>query len=148
MGKWPVASVVVSSFALVSCAPSTTPTATPAPIATVAVEPAPQQEPPPAESDWQVTTPIELPRSSDVVDGAMSQVLIPSQGALMLDGLPVPDLEALSERAREIAAVDDHRGVVILADRDVAYRRVVEVIDAMKRGGLERFALGVSVVRP
>lgn len=59
--------------------------------------------------------------------------------AVRVDGDEVSDDE-LVERARRIAAADPDATVMLQADADAPYQRIVEVMELLKRAGLARIA--------
>ena len=73
------------------------------------------------------------------------RVLVFPDGHVEADGRTVDDagLEAVA-RAHVGAVGADRARAVIAADRSVAYARVIEIMDALRRGGLTQIAMAVQ----
>ena len=87
---------------------------------------------------------IELPRGEGTVSGGDSawRILIDSNGMLMTS-----DGEPLTETALEMKLHETHPEKIILsADGDVAFHRVITVMDLIQKEGLE--TVSVEVVSP
>jgi len=89
---------------------------------------------------------IDLPRTKSVntpVDTHhLLQIDVTHDGAIRVDGTPVT-ADGVYEAIRSRLTDAENQPVVIAADRDVAFEKVVVVMDAAKRCGAKR--LGVSV---
>jgi len=91
------------------------------------------------------TLPLDLPKAAT---GGEQQVVfsveVGSSGAVVVDGKPVANEDAVEPLAK--AAVTAHPDVraVINADGAVRHATVVKVMDRMKRAGIVRIAFGVS----
>jgi biopolymer transport protein ExbD len=129
----------------------------PAPVCVASTPPAATA---PATATSIHAIPFELPRvamplaPADPAAFSGRTVLVPLTAVLVVDVdktgavhanrrrlATVEDLVAI---AREEKAKDPDVRAVIRADRDVSYGNVIEVLDALKRGGLERIAFGVE----
>ncbi|MBL8955933.1 MAG: biopolymer transporter ExbD [Myxococcaceae bacterium] len=89
------------------------------------------------------TVPLDLPRASHTEQTqVIFSVLLPKGGATLVNGEAVTDDAALSRLAREALANDADLRAVISADGDVPHRRVIQVLDLLKRGGIEHIAFG------
>ncbi len=78
-------------------------------------------------------------RTDDAVN-----VVVSRAGDVHFEGRPAT-LSELEARARElIARRASEPDVILLADRDLAYGRVVEVMDVLRRVGLTRLALATK----
>jgi biopolymer transport protein ExbD len=114
--------------------------------------------PPPAEAPPEDSTPppeasappetsleIELPNTQNGADVVQRSVLvITKQGDLVFEGKVLKDMASLEAAARRIAADRTDPSVVIMADSGTRYGRIIEAIDAMKRGGIINFAFAVE----
>jgi hypothetical protein len=70
------------------------------------------------------------------------QIDVTSEGTIRVDGTTVPD-DGVYEAVRSRLTDPENQPVVIAADRDVAFEKVVVAMDAAKRCGAKR--MGVSV---
>ena len=89
--------------------------------------------------------PLDLPHAAhgDEVQVVLS-VIVPVQGEgpMLVNGTPVTDDAALTERARAALAGDPSLRAVIQADGAVPHRRIVHVLDLLRGAGLARVAFG------
>jgi biopolymer transport protein ExbD len=86
--------------------------------------------------------PLDLPQASQSEEiQTVFALSVQPDGALVLDGAPLPDA-ALAEKAEAARARDEGLRAVIQADGAVPHRRVMEVLDTLKAAGLERVAFG------
>jgi biopolymer transport protein ExbD len=84
--------------------------------------------------------PMDLPAAATGEDSSATlAVAIQRTGALYLDGTPTT-LAAIEAAARHAPAAK----ATIAADAATPHRDVVQVIDALRRGGLTHFALDVD----
>jgi biopolymer transport protein ExbD len=93
--------------------------------------------------------PVDLPRASDfdhVV--AVFTVDVAKDGSLTANGRPVKDEAELADLARRAARKSPDLRAVIRADRSVAYRQIIAVMDALRRGGISRLAFAVAPTAP
>jgi biopolymer transport protein ExbD len=117
-------------------APAQTPTANVAP---------PQRPTQHAESATVTVMPVDLPKASEFGTAMMIlSVTIARDGALSIDGRPARDEREIIERARTGVRANPELRAVILADKDVPFGRVVQVMDLLKQGGVDRIAFGVE----
>ena len=67
-------------------------------------------------------------------------VLVTADGSVFLDGQrkTMPELQA---HLRGVAARDKQARIMLKGDRDVIYRRMMEVMDAVRQAGLTRVVL-------
>jgi biopolymer transport protein TolR len=87
--------------------------------------------------------PLDLPRASGTQEvQVVFSVLLSSDGRLSVDGSPVPDPKTLETRARSALIGDPELRAVVQADGSVQHRKVIAVIDALKRAGVTRIAFG------
>lgn len=87
--------------------------------------------------------PLDLPRAST---GQQIQlilsILLPQDGSILVDGTIVADTKALEERARRALQESPELRAVIQADGSTEHRKVVSVLDTLKKAGLTRIAFG------
>lgn len=88
---------------------------------------------------------IRLPKTA-TGDGQVMQTLgvaINKDGNILLNG-NITDENGLTNAVKESLAQSKDSQAIISADIDVAYGRVVKVIDLLKTAGLEKFAVQVE----
>jgi biopolymer transport protein ExbD len=91
--------------------------------------------------------PLDLPHAAhgDEVQVVFS-VIVPLHGAVLVDGAPLPNDDALSQKASVAIAGDPDLRAVIQADGDVPHRRIIHVLDQLKGAGITRVAFGALPV--
>lgn len=102
---------------------------------------------------FMVTTPlimqpsinINLPKSGTGDDTTPSEltISITSDGALLLNGKPT-DETGINQYAQQLASKRPDVQAIISADKDVPHGRVVGIIDAVKSGGVKKFAITID----
>lgn len=93
--------------------------------------------------------PLDLPRASQGQDvQVVFSVLLPTDGRLLVNGAAVADKDALEARARSAVGDNAELRAVIQADGAVPHRRVMAVLDALKRAGITRIAFGALPEAP
>ena len=70
-------------------------------------------------------------------------VVIAANGSVTLDGRAMRDDAELSDRARAAAEKSPKVTALIHANKNVQYRRVIAVMDALRRGGVSDIAFSV-----
>ena len=90
-----------------------------------------------------VTSTTPPPRDSAPAEAPAIVVAIARKGELYVGSERVADAN-LTQMLRDIAARDKEARVVIQADQDVAYARVVFVLDQAKAAGLRRISFGTA----
>ncbi|MFN7453911.1 MAG: ExbD/TolR family protein [Pseudobdellovibrionaceae bacterium] len=88
---------------------------------------------------------IRLPKVASG-DGQATQILgvaVNRDGQILLNGIIV-DEETLRKSAQEVLATNSEAQAIIAADVEVAYGKVVKVIDVLKSSGLHRFAVQIE----
>jgi biopolymer transport protein ExbD len=88
---------------------------------------------------------IKLPKTNSG-DGKIMQALgvaVNRDGNILLNGV-LTDEEGLKAAAVEALKQNTDSQAIISADVDVAYGRVVKVIDLLKTSGLEKFAVQIE----
>jgi biopolymer transport protein TolR len=87
--------------------------------------------------------PLELPRASQSQEvQVIFAVAVPKTGPILVDGAPLAADEALVRLARDASTRDPGLRVVIDADGAVSHRRVIHVLDLIRRAGVARVAFG------
>jgi biopolymer transport protein TolR len=93
--------------------------------------------------------PLDLPSATKVEEiQTVFAVTVAKTGALFVNGEAVPDVEALRTRAAEAVGRDPELRAVIDADREVPHGKVIELLDALRRGGLAKVAFGTRPEEP
>ena len=102
---------------------------------------------------FMVTTPlimnpsisVNLPKSGTGDDTAPSELsfTIRADGGLALNGKP-SDEASINTYAQELAGKRPDVQAIISADKDVPHGRVVGIIDAVKSGGVKKFAITID----
>jgi len=87
--------------------------------------------------------PLDLPHAAhgEAVQVILS-VIVPVRGPMLVNGAPLANDDALTERARVAAAGDPELRAVIQADGDVPHRRIIHILDELKGAGICRVAFG------
>jgi biopolymer transport protein ExbD len=87
--------------------------------------------------------PVELPAAASGQDtevSTMMNVSVDGTGALFIDGRPTTE-QGILDTSRERVQGNPELRAVINADGAVAHRRVTQVIDLVRQGGITRFAI-------
>ncbi len=102
---------------------------------------------------FMVTTPlimkpsinVNLPKASSGDDSTPSKlsVTLNPTGETFLNGNP-SNLEEIQTYASTISKENPDIQAIISADKDVSHGKVVEVIDAVKTGGVKKFAITID----
>jgi biopolymer transport protein ExbD len=102
---------------------------------------------------FMVTTPfimkpsinVNLPKAGSGEDTTPSEltVTITANGSISLNGKSTTE-EAITAYAKELAAKRHDTQAIISADKDVSHGRVVGIIDAVKSGGVKKFAITID----
>jgi biopolymer transport protein ExbD len=87
---------------------------------------------------------VSLPRATNSVEKPETQeqtvVAVTASGEYYVDGLPIPETD-LQRRVTEILEDKNERVVLIKADEDAAYGRVMEAMDELRAAGIEDMGL-------
>jgi biopolymer transport protein TolR len=87
--------------------------------------------------------PLDLPHASQGQDvQVVFSVLLPVDGSLLVNGAPIANRNALEARARTALQDNAELRAVIQADGDVSHRKVISILDTLKRAGVSRIAFG------
>lgn len=92
---------------------------------------------------------LKLPKAANA-DGSKLETLgiaINRDGNILINGA-LADEEALKRTAASALEKNADAQAIISADQDVAYGRVVKVIDLLKTAGLHRFAVQIEKSNP
>lgn len=102
---------------------------------------------------FMVTTPlimkpsinVNLPKAGtgDETTPSELSITISADGGLALNGKPA-DESTINNYAQEMAAKKPDIQAIISADKDVPHGRVVGIIDAVKSGGVKKFAITID----
>jgi biopolymer transport protein ExbD len=102
---------------------------------------------------FMVTTPfimkpsinVNLPKAGTGDETTPSElaIAIASTGALALNGKPT-DEAAITAYSTQLAAQRPDVQAIISADKEVQHGKVVSIIDAVKSGGVKRFAITID----
>jgi biopolymer transport protein ExbD len=102
---------------------------------------------------FMVTTPlimkpsinVNLPKAGagDETTPSELSISIAKDGSLALNGKP-SDETSVNAYAKELAAKRPDVQAIISADKDVPHGRVVGIIDAVKSGGVKKFAITID----
>lgn len=102
---------------------------------------------------FMVTTPfimkpsinINLPKAGSGDDTTPSElsITISASGALSLNGKS-SDEATIGAYAKDLAAKKPEVQAIISADKEVTHGRVVSIIDAVKSGGVKKFAITID----
>lgn len=92
------------------------------------------------------SVPVKLPKASSASSSAPSALLVyvESSGGIRLDGRPV-DRPGLRRFLARRVATDTTLQVVLAADENLPYARVMAVLDDVRNAGVARYALKVRV---
>ncbi len=90
----------------------------------------------------RVALPVDLPRSGAAApaDQRAAQVLVGADGSIRFNDRGLSPTE-LTEELRRLPPADRDQGIQLLSDRGVPFGRIVEVMDAVKKAGLERIVV-------
>ena len=87
--------------------------------------------------------PMDLPRASQSTEvQVVLSVMLPKEGPVLVNGAAVADDSVLEDRAQQVLQQQPDVRAVIQADGDVPHRRVIAVLDSLKRAGVRRIAFG------
>jgi biopolymer transport protein ExbD len=92
----------------------------------------------------QTEIPVNLPKAAHAGSEAPKAcgVTLNHDERLFLDGVPMDSLQA-AKHLRKMAAADSLFHVLISADEDLAYRKVIGLIDMVRASGINKYALKV-----
>jgi biopolymer transport protein ExbD len=77
-----------------------------------------------------------------------AQLVVDGRGMICFEGEPAADDDELEARARRFATEHGSRDVILYVDGQVPYARVIELMDVLRRGGLDHVALAVQPGSP
>ena len=99
--------------------------------------------PRPVAADVPTAFDLRMPRASAGEDLEPVMVLSVDPSTLTLNGMVVSD-DDLDERLKELASGRPDCKLILQADRDVAYARIVALLDRAKTAGIENIALATA----
>ncbi len=92
----------------------------------------------------QKGAPVRLPTATNSADKPETQgqtvVAVTAAGEYYVNGVPIPDAE-LRRRVEEILEDKTEKIVLIKADEDAAYGKVMEAMDELRAAGIEDMGL-------
>jgi len=89
--------------------------------------------------------PLELPVASRTEETqVIFSVIVPVIGATLVNGAPAGDDGEFIRVAEEASRKDQDVRAVINADGAVPHRKVIHILDLLKRGGISRVAFGAT----
>lgn len=88
---------------------------------------------------------VELPKATQTVatEARTIAIVVQEDGTIVLDGQPIHP-EALEADLKARVQANPRLQVVVGADENVAHGRVVTVMDAVRRAGVEKLAFAVD----
>jgi biopolymer transport protein ExbD len=91
--------------------------------------------------------PLELPEASRTEETqVIFSVIVPATGGTLINGAPAGDDGQFIRVAQEASRKDQEVRAVINADGAVPHRKVIHILDLLKRGGISRVAFGAIAV--
>jgi biopolymer transport protein ExbD len=92
---------------------------------------------------------VELPQAASGSNVAPSTLAIEVRrdGALLFNGTPTT-LDQIESMTRAMVVADENTQAIIAGDRAVDYGVVIDVVDAIKAGGIRSFALNIEREAP
>ena len=98
-------------------------------------------------SQWESEISIKLPsaETSDEPDRLPGEIIVNlrKDGGIVVNGKSL-ELSDLQARLKKVAAAFPGQAVIIRADKDLAYDRLVKVIDACRSADIWNFSLATS----
>ena len=92
----------------------------------------------------QKGAPVRLPTASNSVDKPETQdqtvVAVTANGEYYVNGVPIPDAD-LQRRVTEIIEDKTEKVILIKADEDAPYGKVMEAMDELRAAGIEDMGL-------
>jgi biopolymer transport protein ExbD len=92
----------------------------------------------------QKGAPVRLPTASNSVDKPETQdqtvVAVTANGEYYVNGVPIPDTD-LQRRVTEIIEDKTEKVILIKADEDAPYGKVMEAMDELRAAGIEDMGL-------
>ncbi|MCC6808947.1 MAG: biopolymer transporter ExbD [Deltaproteobacteria bacterium] len=90
---------------------------------------------------------MELPAAASGTETqVVFSVIVDSDGKTFIDGDAIDTDAAFLERAKAAKAANDELRAVIHADGGVAHRRVIRVMDLLRRAGVQRVAFATAAL--
>ncbi len=102
---------------------------------------------------FMITTPfimqshikIQLPQAASGEDSGPSEfnVTLAADGRILVNGQDA-DIASITTKSQELSQANPEVQAIISADREASHGQVVEIIDAVKIGGVKRFAITID----
>lgn len=94
----------------------------------------------------QHTIPINLPQATSAQIDTKSSftISLKNNDQIYLDEKPI-SLSMLLANAQTAQANDPNFAIIIRADRSIQYQKVISLMDALKRNGINRFGLATEL---
>lgn len=92
-----------------------------------------------------VTTavPLDLPQASEGEEvQVIFSVILPVDGKILVNGANIANKEELEKRAKSALQENKELRAVIQADGAVSHRKVISILNTLKKAGLSRIAFG------
>jgi biopolymer transport protein ExbD len=88
---------------------------------------------------------VNLPKAGSGDESTPSEltVTIATDGSLLLNGKPTTEAD-INAQSKELSSKRADVQAIISADKEVPHGRVVTIIDAVKSGGVKRFAITID----
>lgn len=87
--------------------------------------------------------PMDLPKTAAAEETqVVFSVVVPSAGALLVNGVPATDDESVLGRVRDAVRADTEVRAVVDADAAVPHGRVIHLLGLLRRGGISHVAFG------
>lgn len=94
------------------------------------------------------SVPLDLPDAvkTDEIQTVLS-IMVPSQGPIRVNGTPLAGDDELMPLGREGIDRDRELRAVIAADGAVPHRRIIGIMDRLRRAGVTRIAFGATPIQ-
>lgn len=89
--------------------------------------------------------PLDLPKAAQTEEvQVILSVIVPARGPILVDGEPADDMGAFAEAVEPVRAQHPELRAVIHAEGSAAHARVLDVLDRLRRAGVERVAFAAD----
>jgi biopolymer transport protein TolR len=91
--------------------------------------------------------PLDLPQARETEDvQVILSVIVPTSGPVLVNGEPAEDEAAFGSAVRSVLEEHPEVRAVVHAEGKTPHERVLEVLDRLKRGGIERVAFAARPI--